>query len=227
MDDVNAIGPFAPMGGSEVFTVGHSTMPLASFMSIIQKAEINVIADVRSSPFSRRYPHFSQKRLRLSLKENNIKYVFLGEELGGRPKDNRLFREGVADYEKMALTPQFHDGISRVSKGAATHRVALMCSEHNPLDCHRCLLVGRALAEIGLKLKHILYDGRIVTQTDVEERLLADLADDEIDDLFLSRSDRIAIAYKIRVRKVAFRHPPPGEQAEQHHLQDDQRKAAE
>ena len=107
------------------------------------------VADVRSSPYSRHSPHFSRDELRAELRSEGISYVFLGNELGGRPKDRRFYCEGVADYEKMAQTPEFKTGLDRVIEGARKYRIALMCSEHDPLDCHRCLLVGRALAQRG------------------------------------------------------------------------------
>jgi hypothetical protein len=92
------------------------------------------IADVRSSPFSRHQPQFNKDDLRQELRLDNIDYAFLGDELGGRPKSDDLFCEGIADYEKMARTPEFEQGLGRVIKGASKYRIALMCSEHDPND---------------------------------------------------------------------------------------------
>ncbi|MBV8458539.1 MAG: DUF488 domain-containing protein, partial [Acetobacteraceae bacterium] len=130
--------------GSKVLTIGHSTQPLRNFLTVLKNAGVTAVADVRSFPFSRRVPQFNRDELCAALKECNIKYVFLGEELGGRPRASDLYSGGIADYEKMALEPAFLKGIDRVISGAREHTVALMCSEHDPLDCHRCLLVGRA-----------------------------------------------------------------------------------
>jgi hypothetical protein len=104
---------------------------------------------VRSSPYSRHFPHSNIDELRVELRADRISYVFLGKQLGGRPNERRFFCGGVADYEKMALAPEFNKGLDRVIEGAKKYRIALMCSEREPLDCHRCLLVGRALADLG------------------------------------------------------------------------------
>ena len=203
------------MAASEnrVFTIGHSTLAIRTFLNLLRKAEITAVADVRSSPFSRRMPHFSRNELRATLKENGMKYVFLGKELGGRPSTQNLFCDGVADYEKMALEPAFLEGIERVASGSKEHTVALMCSEHNPLDCHRCLLVGRVLAERQLPLSHILNSGRIADQREIEDKLLG-AAESATDDMFSPRGDRLAKAYRLRAKNVAYREVP-SEMAEQ------------
>jgi len=104
----------------------------------------------------------------------------------------------------MALEPLFLEGIDRVIAGSKQHRVALVCSEHNPLDCHRCLLVGRNLSEHQLPLKHILSSGRVVTQEDIENHLLETSGGAE-DDLFLPRALRLNKAYQRRAKSVAYR----------------------
>jgi uncharacterized protein (DUF488 family) len=190
----------------KVLTIGHSTMPLEAFLSTLRASGVTAVADVRSSPFSRRVPHFNREELEVSLKDCGIEYRFLGKELGGRPRTSDLYCEGVADYEKMALEPAFHNGLNRVIKGANEHVVALMYSEHNPLDCHRCLLVSRALANRHVPVAHILGNGRITEQRDIEEALL-NLSTNPIDDMFASREDRLASAYRQRALAVAYREP--------------------
>ena len=120
---------------------------------------------------------------------------------GGRPRDPGLYREGVADYEKMAATPQFRAGLDRLGEAMGRFRVCLMCAEREPLDCHRCLLVARALAERGLRLGHILIDGTIEPHSATEERLLGRAGGS--DDLFSGRAARLAAAYRARAHKVA------------------------
>jgi hypothetical protein len=132
--------------------------------------------------------------------------VFRGKELGGRPRATNLYCDGIADYEKMALEPDFLKGIDRVVSGAKEHTVALMCSEHNPLDCHRCLLVGRALFERHVPVGHILNNGRVVDQHDIEEKLLS-LSGGATEDMFVPRGERLAEAYRLRGRNVAYREP--------------------
>jgi uncharacterized protein (DUF488 family) len=190
----------------KVLTIGHSTMPLEAFLSRLKASGVTAVADVRSSPFSRRVPHFNREELEVALNDCGIEYRFLGKELGGRPRASELYCEGVADYEKMALEPTFRKGLNRVIKGANEHVVALMCSEHNPLDCHRCLLVSRGLANRHVPVAHILGDGRIAEQRDIEEALL-DLSTNPIDDMFASHEDRLASAYRQRALAVAYREP--------------------
>jgi uncharacterized protein (DUF488 family) len=194
--------------GNRVLTIGHSTLSLETFLAMLERARVTAVADVRSSPFSRRVPHFSRNELRVALKARGIKYVFLGKELGGRPRASNLYCDGVANYEKMAQEPDFLKGIERVISGARRHTIALMCSEHNPLDCHRCLLVGRALAEQHLSVGHILNNGRVAAQQEIEEKLLT-LSGDATDDLFAAREDRLTKAYRQRAKNVAYREPRP------------------
>ncbi len=185
-----------------ILTVGHSNHTLSRFIALIEGASVTAVADVRSTPVSRLVPHFNKDRLAASLAERGIFYLFLGKELGGRPERPELFTDGVADYEKMAVQASFKSGIACLVKQAQDRRIALMCAEANPLDCHRCLLVGRALTGTGSDVGHILPSGEIVTQADIERKLL-DLAGLAEDSLF-SRDDRLAEAYRARARKVAY-----------------------
>jgi uncharacterized protein (DUF488 family) len=186
-----------------VFTIGHSTHPTERFLALLHDAGVTAVADVRSAPYSRRHPHFNKDRLEAALRAHGVSYVFLGKELGGRPAEPSLYCEGVADYEKMAQRPEFNEGLDRVVGGAGTYRIALMCSEGDPMECHRCLLVSRALAERGVQVKHILPSGDLLSHAEVEDKLLA-LSRRAGGDLFAAHEDRLAIAYRERARKFAF-----------------------
>jgi uncharacterized protein (DUF488 family) len=179
-----------------VFTVGHSSHDWATFQRLLDRAEIGVVVDVRSNPVSR-LPHFNRTALRERLNAAGVGYVFLGLELGGRPRSG-----GVPDYEKMAAGPLFAEGIARVEETAARTRPALMCSEHEPLSCHRCLLVGRRLAERGVSVAHILRDGSIEPNELTEDRLLA-LTGQTERDLLAPRQDRLRAAYRIQGLRIA------------------------
>ncbi|OOO17850.1 DUF488 domain-containing protein [Rhizobium sophoriradicis] len=187
----------------EVLTIGHSTLPYERFLELLRQASVTAIADVRTAPYSRHFPQFNRETLRDELRLDQIAYVFLGEELGGRPKDKRFFCDGVADYEKMAMTKDFARGLDRVVEGSKKYRIALMCSEHDPLDCHRCLLVGRALHERGIAVRHILGNGATVDQVAVEARLMK-MSGKNNSDLFDPPAERLAAAYRDRAMKVAF-----------------------
>jgi uncharacterized protein (DUF488 family) len=179
-----------------VFSIGHSNHDWVTFKRLLEMANIGAVADVRSSPASR-LPHFNRTALKDRLNTTGIAYVFLGGELGGRPKDG-----SIPDYEVMAASPLFAEGIAHVEEIAPRTRLALMCSEHEPLTCHRCLLVGRHLVERGVAVAHILRDGTIEPNEDTENRLLA-LTRQTESDLFTSRVDRLAAAYRAQGLKIA------------------------
>jgi uncharacterized protein (DUF488 family) len=185
----------------DLLTIGHSNLPAEGFMTLVQDAGVTAIADVRSVPFSRRFPWFSGPKLAARLQGADIAYLPFGDALGGRPSDPALYCDGVADYQKVAATAQFRAGLDRLGEAMGRFRLCLMCAEREPLDCHRCLLVGRALAERGLALGHILVDGTIEPHAVTEERLLGRAGGS--DDLFGGRAARLAQAYRDRTYKVA------------------------
>jgi uncharacterized protein (DUF488 family) len=189
-----------------VFTIGHSTHEFEAFAGLLRAFGISAVADVRSEPYSRFSPQYNRETLKEALTKEGIAYSFLGKELGGRPANSTFFKKGVADYERMAKTDVFRQGLGRVIDGAGKYRIALMCSEQDPLDCHRCLLVGRALKENGLAVRHILAEGTALSQQQVEERLI-EAAGGQVDDLFASRDEKISDAYRLRSFKVAFPDP--------------------
>jgi uncharacterized protein (DUF488 family) len=190
-----------------LWTLGHSTLAYARFLELLRGAGVTAVADVRTSPFSRHLPQFNRDQLQSDLRRDGLAYSFLGKELGGRPSDSRFYCDGVVDYERVAQSQAFASGLQRVMEGARKYSVALMCSERDPLDCHRCLLVARALAERGAAVRHILGDGAIAVQRELEALLLQSekLSDG---DLFLSPQESLAQAYRQRARKVAFAEPP-------------------
>jgi uncharacterized protein (DUF488 family) len=200
------------MPSFDLFSVGHSNIAAERFVAMLQDAKVNAIADVRSVPNSRRFPWFSKSNLATRLARDGIAYAVMGDTLGGRPHDDSLYRDGVADYEAMAMRSEFRAGLDRLIEGAARSRVCLMCAEREPLDCHRCLLVARSLAERGLAIGHILHDGTIEPHATAEWRLLA--LDGEDCDLFAAgQRDRLAAAYRRRARAVAFRQKVPAPRA--------------
>src|SRR5574341_2186608 len=111
-----------------ILTIGHSRHSLERFLALLQEARVTAIADIRSAPVSRFSSHFNRSALAASLGARNILYVFLGKELGGRPEEPAMYTEGVADYEKMAASPEFHAGLARLVEAADGHRMALMCA---------------------------------------------------------------------------------------------------
>jgi uncharacterized protein (DUF488 family) len=187
----------------DLLTIGHSNLPADRFVALLKAGGVTAIADVRSVPLSRWCPWFSRKPLAERLAAEGIAYLWLGDALGGRPREPQLYRDGVADYEAMAATPRFRAGLDRLLGEIGRHRLCLLCAEREPLDCHRCLLVARALAERSLAAGHLRPDGTIEPHAATEERLL-ELAGAE-GDLFRDRATRLADAYRLRARTVAAR----------------------
>jgi hypothetical protein len=142
------------------------------------------------------------------LESNFVAYRYLGNALGGRPQSKDLFSGGVADYEKIATQPDFHAALARIIEASDRHRIALMCAEVDPLDCHRCLLIGRQLAEQHIEIAHILPEGGLASQEQIENQLIEteDFVDSAL--LFRTRKERLAAAYYSRSRRVAYAENP-------------------
>lgn len=149
---------------SEIFTIGHSNHPIHRFLDLLNRHGITALADVRSTPYSRFNPQFRREALAAHLRDARIAYAFLGEELGGK-------RAGVTHAE-IARSDSFRRGLDRLREGAGRYRVAFMCAEREPLDCHRTILVARHLRAPDLAIRHILADGSLEDHDSVERRLL-------------------------------------------------------
>lgn len=189
-------------GYGTVFTIGHSNHRLEGFVGLLVRHAVTALADVRSVPFSRFNPHFRRESLSTALRARGMRYVFLGRELGGRPNDVDGYEDGRVSYERVARTERFREGIDRVVHGAAAHRVALMCAEKEPLDCHRTLLVGRALDERGIAVVHIHADGGLEPHGEAMDRLLAGSGLEPEDDLFRRRRSREELIAEAIERKT-------------------------
>ena len=157
---------------NKLFTIGHSNLDIKDFISFLSQHNVTALADVRSSPYSRYVSQFNKENLKNSLLNSGIKYVFLGEELGARPKDKSCYVEGKAVYENIAKTELFSHGIDRISKGSQSYNIALMCAEKDPITCHRAVLVCQHLKLLPLNINHILQDGSLESHDHLENRLL-------------------------------------------------------
>jgi uncharacterized protein (DUF488 family) len=151
---------------SVIWTIGHSNHTFEHFAELLEGEGIEVVVDVRSYPYSRIAPQFNREELHAALRRVGTRYLFLGEELGGRPSTEADYDEdGHARYDRMAEQPGFQMAVQHLLSGAREHRVALLCSEGQPRECHRRLLVGKVLADHGVQLRHILPNG-VVHQED-------------------------------------------------------------
>jgi len=198
--------------GRSIFTIGHSNHTADAFLALLHQHKVEVVADVRSSPYSKYTPHFNREQLQSFLKANDIGYVFLGNELGGRTDDpSCLSKDGRVTYAKLAETDSFKRGLERLLEGTAKYRVALMCAEMEPLECHRTLLVAKALAEHGQQVQHIHADGQIESQEIAMERLLEiTRVKSPEGDLFCSEEELVSLAIAKQEAKVAYKEKDEG-----------------
>lgn len=183
--------------GSTILTLGHSSHSWVDFLSLLDRAGAGAIVDVRSRPWSR-LPHFRRPELRARLNANGYPYVHLGDALGGMPA------AGPTTYTDMARAPTFAAGIDELLTIAGRCRPVVLCAEHDPLVCHRFLLVARYLTEhCGVETAHILSDGRIETQEQTEDRLLTMWEGGG--DLLRTRSESLTVAYRLQEKKLSAR----------------------
>jgi uncharacterized protein (DUF488 family) len=186
-----------------LFTVGHSDHPAEVLLALLREHGVAALADVRSSPYSRRNPQFNREAIAAALERGNIRYVFLGAELGARRSEPECYENGKARYPLIARAPLFGQGLDRVRRGVEKYRIALMCAEKDPLTCHRAILVCRHLRDSIPKIQHIREDGRLESHQELESRLLA-LAGLPEGDLFQSREELLYRAYDWQGERIAY-----------------------
>jgi len=186
-----------------IFTIGHSTHRIERFVALLRKQGITALADVRSSPYSRFNPQFNREALKKTLHDSGISYVFLGEELGARTKDRCCYDNDRVNYRKLAATPLFKSGLDRLEVGALTYKIAMMCAEKEPLDCHRTILVARELESRGIPVAHILDDGSVELHGAAISRLKHQLQIPE-HDMFKGDQELLEEAYTIQSQKIAY-----------------------
>lgn len=155
-----------------VYTIGHSNHPIDKFIDLLRKHEIQVLADVRSLPYSRFNPQFNMKTLAEILKNADIAYIFLGKELGGKPKKSIPGDNWPVDFKTLVAQENFQAGIRQILNIAEKHRLVLMCAEKEPLNCHRTILICRYLRKHCKQILHILADGSVEDHRQTERRLL-------------------------------------------------------
>jgi uncharacterized protein (DUF488 family) len=161
-----------------IWTIGHSTMPIEEFAQLLQSNQIGLVVDVRTAPYSRYASQFNKLDLEDALQRRKVGYRYEGKRLGGRPDDPTCYRDGVVpdhaeredflklvDYEAVKQKSWFQEALEEVIELSASHQVALMCSEENPMDCHRHRLIASALDERGIEVLHIRRDRTVKPAT--------------------------------------------------------------
>lgn len=160
---------------SQVFTIGHSNHDVAGLLALLNRHQIDVVVDVRSSPHSRYSPHFNRPELAAAL-NGHVRYAWMGDSLGGRPPSPEFYDEaGHVLYGPLSRTPEFIRGLEQLESNAARYRIALLCAEADPSHCHRHLLVARSLRNRGWpadRIVHILGDGALKSDAELPAQAL-------------------------------------------------------
>jgi len=188
-----------------LFTIGYSGRSIDNFITLLERHKITALCDVRSVPYSGRNRQFNRETLKKVLKSHNIEYIFLGEELGARPKDPSCYVDGKALYQKIADSTLFKNGLERISVGMQKDYIlALMCAEKDPMACHRSILICRNLRNRLIDIHHIIDHDATETQADLEKRLIAQLK--LYPDLFKDVDPNALIerAYEVQGNRMAY-----------------------
>ena len=163
------------MSHTPLYTIGYGARDISTFIAALRRYGIAYLLDVRSRPYSRYKPDFSRERLEEHMRQAGIRYVYLGDALGGLPADRSCYNaEGKVDYAKVNEREFYQAGIERLARAQAQGlAVAVMCSEGKPEMCHRSKLIGKTLAARGLPVAHIDENDALIGQEDVLLRLTA------------------------------------------------------
>lgn len=201
------------MGKFRLYSIGHSNQSLDEFVELLNVHGINCVIDVRSVPASKYSPQFNQESLKYFLKSHGVLYLHFGDEFGAR-RTNCLDENGQVCFEKVVETPLFERGVARVMKGLEKgFCIAFMCSEANPLECHRFSLVSRYFYEQGIDVQHILKDSTLASQADLEKEMIASYLHSrkfylpEVDYLFglYTEQEQRKDAYRLKNREIGYK----------------------
>lgn len=155
-----------------IYTIGYGAREINELVAVLRSFNIAYLIDIRSKPYSSFKPDFSKQALASHLEQAGIRYVFMGDTLGGQPDTPDCYVDGKVDYEKVAQQPFYQTGIGRIVEAFRQQQlVVLMCSEGRPEQCHRTKLIGRTLAKEGVALAHIDENDQLISQEDVLLRL--------------------------------------------------------
>ena len=189
----------------ELFTIGHSNHTIFDFLRLLLSHGVNALVDVRSHPYARFHSQFNREVLAADLKKAKIAYVFLGRELGARRREAACYEGNRADYGLVAKLPIFREGLRRIREGVRKYRIAVMCAERDPIDCHRGILICRHLREEPITIQHIRHDGSLEAHADLEERVVERLKiEPGLFDGHRDFDELVERAYEIQGKRIAY-----------------------
>lgn len=189
-----------------MFTIGYATKPVDVYVAQLLERGVTVVADVRSVPYSKRFYEYHRESLMQNLHQAGIRYVYLGDELGPRSKDPQHYDEtGQVQFDRLMEAPLYKAGEKRLFDGIGKgFSIALTCACKDPAICHRSLLIGWSLLHRhGRELQHILHDGALETQTELEHRLLQETG--TMVDMLAGESEALQMAWKKQCLARAYR----------------------
>lgn len=198
----------------EIFTIGHSNYTVDRLMDMLSYHKINCVVDIRGTPYSKYNIQFNKETIKKTLTDNGFLYIYMGREFAAQREDKALYtKEGYADFEKVIFDKDFLNGIERLKAGYKKgYKIVLMGARQEPINCHRCILLGRELIKAGFKLRHILDDYSLATQEDMEEKLLEkyytkrnQITFDSLLGIGPSREDMIKKCYSNSNREIGYR----------------------
>lgn len=195
---------------NEIFTIGYSGFNIESFISILKKYKINSLIDVRSNPHSKIYTDYNKETLEKILRNNKIYYRNYYKEFGARQTDYSYYTEEYLNFNLYTKSENFQNGMKRIIQSIPLgYRFVLMCSEKDPIMCHRNIMVAREFYNNGIEINNILSDGSIVTQKKIEERLV-DIYYPNRDQLTLfdeqlTWQEMVENSYKKQNEKIGYR----------------------
>ena len=157
-----------------IYTIGHSNVPLENVICLLEKNDIQILVDVRSAPYSKYVSQANKENLENAVNAKGIKYLFMGDQLGGKPKDIKIQDEyGDIDYSDLKEQNSFKEGVEQLLNKAREFTLCLICSEEDPAKCHRGKLLSKELHKCGVEIRHIRHNGQIDSQEAIEERIPA------------------------------------------------------
>lgn len=189
-----------------LLTIGHSNHSIDRFLELLKAHDVTAVADIRSVPYSASQPQFNRESLSPLLDTHGIAYVFLGEELGVNAPDTSCRVGGRVDFTRVVQSEAFLQGVHRLQDGMQRFRIAVMCSEGEPLNCHRSVLLARHFTALGVPVQHILPDGRSEAHEQTLERMLQAHELSEAD-LFRTPQQAIEDAYRIHGDRLPSNRP--------------------